>query len=164
MRKHLVVALVVSLWAAAPAFSNPQHANTDAHAIRKQQEQIRTEAEARSGRYKDLSEARHTELQQRQSVVMRLTEGVAQTTELKEAQQIELFNALEAIEAIEAIVNAAEDERMVCERHRPIGSNRPQTICKTVAERRAEREAARGQIGKRNLECSNSPLGAGSCN
>ena len=161
MRRHLIIGLVVSLLADAPAFSNPQHANTDAHAIRKQQEQIRVEAELRSGRYKDLSEARRSELRQRQAVVMRLTEGVAQTTELKEEQQIELFNALESIEAI---VNAAEDERMVCERHRPIGSNRPQTICKTVAERRAEREDVRVQMGKRNLECSRSPLGPGSCN
>ena len=161
MRRHFVIALVMSLLAAGPVLSKPQHGNTDARAIRKQQEQIRSEAEARSGRYKDLSEARRIELLQRQAVVMRLTEGVTQTTELKEEQQIELFNALESIEAI---VNAAEDERMVCERHRPIGSNRPQTICKTVAERRAEREAVRGQVGKRNLECSNSPLGPGSCN
>ena len=39
----------------------------------------------------------------------------------------------------------AEDSRMICERIKPVGSNRPQNKCLTVAERRRQRERAQQQ-------------------
>jgi len=126
--------------------------NQDAKAIRTQQAQIRMNAETRVGIYKDLSEAKRQDLFQRQSIVQRLTADVASTNELSESDQMELFNQLEAIEAI---VNSAEDDRMVCQRIKPVGSHRNQTICKTVAQRRAEREAAQNGVNS----CFNQPVG-----
>ncbi|MGY0560617.1 hypothetical protein ACW7G2_07850 [Luteimonas sp. A277] len=125
--------------------------NTDAQAILQQQQEIRQEAVAREGRYKDLDERTHRELLDKQDTVFSLLEGRERSTELGERDQVALFNSLESISAI---INQAEDERMVCERVRPTGSNRAQRVCKTVAQRRAEHEAAqRGADMSRNARC-----------
>lgn len=127
------------------------NSNLDADAIRKQQQQIRSEAEAKRGRYKDMEQPRLTELFAHQDKVDDLLTSVDDTADLPEKGRMELFNALEAIEAI---VNAAEDERMVCERIKPTGSHRPVRECKTVAQRRAEREDAMRDMGSRSRGCS----------
>ena len=48
----------------------------------------------------------------------------------------------------EALGRAWDDSREVCERERPIGSNRPVRICKTVAERRRDRERSELDRGR----------------
>ncbi|PJJ97533.1 hypothetical protein CO641_11280 [Lysobacteraceae bacterium NML91-0213] len=124
------------------AMANPQApvlANTDAAAIVSQQNEIRSEVEQRSGRYRDMAGADRERLLQIQDRVIRQLEGRERTTELSPADRVTLFNDLEQISAL---VNKAEDDRMVCERTRPIGSNRPVNVCKTVAQRRVEREQA----------------------
>ena len=77
--------------------------------------------------------------------------------ELTEAEKTQAFNTLEWINAT---VSNAEDERIVCERQRPIGSNRVQRVCATVAERRKQREAVENGLMPRTLcngeePCSN---------
>jgi hypothetical protein len=114
-----------------------EHPNTSAAAIRQQQQEIRAEVVAGQGRYKDMPSDKRAQLLSHQDRVPALLADVDFTTELPEADQIAAFNGLEAIEAI---VNAAEDERMICERFKPVRSNRPQTRCRTVAQRRAGRE------------------------
>ncbi|RPE76997.1 hypothetical protein EDC50_2250 [Vulcaniibacterium tengchongense] len=128
---------------------------TDSEAILAQQRQIRAEAMAGKGRFKDLDPARRSELFAQQDEVTRLLTGTSRTSELSETDRIAVFNALEAVEAI---VNQAEDERMVCERHKPVGSNRLQTVCKTVAQRRAEREAASTRGGVQCVDAWNSGI------
>ncbi|WP_157981459.1 hypothetical protein [Cognatilysobacter tabacisoli] len=142
----LFAALLVA--AALPAIANPGD-NTSASAIRAQQAQIAAELADRKGRFKDLDAARKAELQAHQTTVLSRLVNVEQTTELPETDQIAVFNALEAIEAI---VNQAEDERMVCERYKPVGSNRPTTVCKTVAQRRAEKQVAEQNLS-RDQQC-----------
>lgn len=134
--------------------------SVDANAIRDQQGDIRAAAEAGEGRYKDLPEARKQELFVKQDRVLDLIEGRSLTTELSELHQIELFNNLEAIQAI---VNAAEDERMICRRERPIGTNRPRTVCKTVAQRQADRESVERDTGIRTRECAVATMGPSGC-
>lgn len=138
------------------ANASDDHPNLDASAIRAQQTQIQQEVRTRQGRYQNMTEEKRSELFAHQAKVDRLTSGITLTTELAETDQIALFNALEAIEGI---VNRAEDDRMVCERHKPVGSNRPKTVCKTVAERRAEREAAQADVQRRNQTCFKDPSG-----
>lgn len=41
-----------------------------------------------------------------------------------------------------------DDERMVCERRKVLGSNRPERVCKTVAQRREEKERARADMDR----------------
>lgn len=151
MRNTLITtALVLMAALSAPAWAD-ESANTDAQAILTQQQSIKSEVMSKKGRYRDMDQGTRQQLFDQQDKVQKLLVGVSRATELGEHDQIALFNSLEAIEAI---VNKAEDERMVCERYKPSGSNRPVTVCKTVAERRADKEHAE-QALQRNQVCLN---------
>lgn len=150
MPKSFVFAALLAMVLPLSAQANDVPPNLDAKAIIAQQEQIRSEVEQRKGRYKDMpADSRATLLSEQTQVLDKLA-GKASTTELSEADQITVFNALETIEGI---VNKAEDERMVCERVRQVGSNRSQTVCMTAADRRARQEAAAKGLGERNVAC-----------
>jgi hypothetical protein len=159
-RLACLTAVIIACLLAQPVTASTVHPNLDASAIRTQQQEIRAEAAQRRGRYKDLEEPRRAELFRHQSKVDSLLKSVDKTTDLSELEQVQLFNSLEAIEAI---VNAAEDDRMICERSKPVGSNRPVTVCKTVAQRREERESSTRDMGRRTLECSEATMGPGGC-
>ncbi len=53
----------------------------------------------------------------------------------------DVFNDQELINTM--MTNAREDSRMICRSERPTGSNRPQRVCMTVAQRREAAEDAR---------------------
>ncbi|QSX76241.1 hypothetical protein HIV01_007060 [Lysobacter arenosi] len=141
MRKSRLIAATL----AAFAFLSCLHAvaeNTDgtsAKVILDQQQQIRTEAGARQGRYRDMAQANLEALFVEQDNVTRLLRGIDDTRQLPERDQIALFNSLEAIEGI---LNDTQDERLVCERFKPIGSNRTEVSCRTAEQRRLERANA----------------------
>jgi len=160
MKRILMVVGIGLLCCVGGTATAQHHPNLDAAAIRSQQQEIRAAVQAGRGAYKDLPDARKRELLGKQDRVLSLIENKTRTTELNERQQIEVFNDLEAIQAI---INSAEDERMICRRERPTGTNRPQTICKTVAQRRAEREAIERDTGRRSLDCSEAAMGPGGC-
>lgn len=142
----LATALLVS-----PMAASVDKSNLDANAIRAQQQQIRADAMARKGPYAKLSPKQQRELQHQQDRVSELLgNDVQKTTELSEIDQVALFNSLESIEAI---VNNAEDERLVCERHKPVGTNRPRTVCKTAAQRAAQRDASQERVIERTQTC-----------
>jgi hypothetical protein len=119
---------------------------TSAHKILEQQTEIREEAGAKQGRYRDMDRRELTRLEKEQDLVFALLEGKASSTELAREDQLKLFNSLETIAAI---VNRAEDDRMVCRRTRRTGSNMSETVCKTVAQRREEEERARSAFATR---------------
>lgn len=151
MHKQRFFSVLLGLAAvASTAFANDVHKNLDAQAILAQQQEIRAEVEKRGGRFKDMDAKKREELFGRQEKVASLLTGKKATTELSEHDQIIVFNELEAIEAI---LNKAEDDRLVCERVKPVGSNRPKTVCLTVAARRAEREEAEKQVSTRDQQC-----------
>jgi hypothetical protein len=143
--RHFVCGLAASL--VIFAVSAQTHPNLDAAEIRSQQQQIRADAEARTGRYQHMPEATRSDLLRRQERVHTLLGDVRETTELDETRRIELFNNLEAISAI---INFDEDQRMICERTKLVGTNRPTTVCRTVAQRRDEREAGQREILRRD--------------
>ena len=140
MRLPLLFAAAVALMClAAPPVAANNTRNTDAKTILDQQAGIRAEAMNKKGHYKDMDEPQRQELFTHQDKVNRMLEGVTSTTDLPEQDQIVVFNSLEAIEAI---INKAEDDRLVCTRVKPVGSNRPQTVCKTVWQLREEKADA----------------------
>lgn len=155
MKGRIVVAtLLLGMWWSATASAESQApvlVETDAAAIVAQQHEIRQAAQQRSGRYKDMAGADRDRLLQTQDRVLGRLEGRTRTTELPRVDQVALFNDLEEISAL---VNKAEDDRMVCERSRPIGSNRPVSVCKTVAQRREERERSLESRGARDARCA----------
>jgi len=149
MKLHLVIAMV-GLLALSQSAIGQGRPNLEVTAILTQQQEIRGEATARKGRYKDMKEGTRQELFANQEVVRHLLEGKTYTTDLPEHEQIKVVNALESIQAI---VNKAEDERLICERHKPVGSHRTKTLCMTVAQRDAEQEAGRKQVNYRDQQC-----------
>ncbi len=147
MRKWLVMlAFVVG----PPTWGNNAHPNMDAQAILKQQQEIRAELDKPAGRFKHLSSDKRESVFASQGTVASLLDGKQSMNDLKEADRIVVFNALENIEGI---LNQAEDDRMICERTKPVGSNRPKTVCMTVAERRAVREQSQRDVSNRTQSC-----------
>ena len=145
--------LLLGMWTgdALAQSQGPVLVETDASVIVAQQNEIRREAEQRRGRYKDMAGADRDRLLRTQDRVLGRLDGRTSTTELPRADQVALFNDLEEISAL---VNKAEDDRMICERSRPIGSNRPVSVCKTVAQRREERERSLESRGPRDARCA----------
>ena len=73
---------------------------------------------------------------------------------LPEHERVAIFNDQELVNNL--LTEAREDSRLVCRRERPIGSNRPQNYCMTVAQRRDARENARESM--RNMPVGQSKV------
>ncbi len=71
-------------------------------------------------------------LYQAQDELFALADANPTDADLSEDEWVQAFNAQEQIHQI--ISQAAADERVVCRREKPTGSNRKQSICHTVAE------------------------------
>ena len=139
----------MNVHAAAPATA--QKVSTSAPEIIQQQTVIRAEILSSKGAFKDMDASVRNDLLRHQDVVFELLKGKERTTQLSEADQIRVSNS---ISSIVAIISNAEDDRMVCRREKMTGSHRPETICKTVAQRRVEREEARSRRSEpRNTMC-----------
>lgn len=147
MHLRVILAAAILVGACNQSAFAQAHPNLDAKAIVAQQATIRAEALAGAGRYKDMPAAKREQLFALQDMVTKQLDGRTTTTELPEHDQIAVFNTLEAISAM---VNQAEDERMICERKRPVGTNRSQTVCMTLAQRNAQREAGAEFIQRRD--------------
>jgi len=107
--------------------------------IRAQQVDLHQQALAKRGIFKDLSENERQQLLTRQNQFLAMTEGRQSLGDLKPDDRVQVVNTLEWINAA---ITRAEDERLVCERVKLTGSNRPERVCKTVAQRNAERNAS----------------------
>lgn len=116
--------------------------------IRTQQTSLLTEVVEGSGRFKDMAPADRDELAKRQQALLKLIDGKSSVAELGEVDKTTAFNELEWIKAT---ITGVEDQRMICERRRPPGSNRIERVCMTVAERRLAQEAgAKDMQGRSN--------------
>lgn len=158
---RLMLLVVLGVGCAFQAMANDGQSivvDTRAELIRTQQETIRSEALAKRGRYRDMEPATRDRLFHVQDQVFAFLEGKSSSKELDAADQVALFNALEEVSAI---VNAAEEGRMVCERVRRVGSHRYDNVCKTVAQRRLERDTARNALGNRDNRCLAAGCGSG---
>jgi hypothetical protein len=141
--KAFLFACVLSALAIPSAFAADRLPEFEA--IRTQQAEIRTGVAARTGRYKDMPESTRGQLLSKQAQVLQAIDNKSSAAELTQDQAIEVFNALEWIEAA---INQADDDRLVCERRKTLGSNRKERVCKTVAQMREERERAREELGQ----------------
>jgi hypothetical protein len=110
--------------------------------IRTAQVDLRQAIERKSGNYSHFIDDERKEIFARQDDVLALIEGKSTIEELAPDDKIALANALAAVDAA---VKRAEDNRMICERIKPVGSNRPQNKCISVGQRRRLREDAQRQ-------------------
>lgn len=126
--------------------------------IREQQTILRQEVIDAEGKFKDMKESDRNELVRRQDGLLKLIDGKTSVSELSEQDKTLAFNELEWIKSA---ITGAEDQRMICERRRPPGSNRIERICMTVAQRRLAQDAAQKDLLGRpncfqgNLACRN---------
>jgi len=111
--------------------------------IRTQQQQIRSEVIAGTGRYKDMPANTKTELLSKQDQLLKMIGDKQDPDELSPDQRMQAFNTLEWIEAT---INRTEDERMVCTHEKRTGSNRTTTVCKTERQIKEDRDRARRQM------------------
>lgn len=137
------------LVAAATASATPPAAPLQTDTIRSQQAQIKAAIEARKGAYKDLPAGTREQVLAQQARVLGLIEGKQTTEELDAPQKSELFVALDTIDRI---VNKANDERMVCELRKTLGSNHKERVCRTATQIRLEREAVRNQLDHSGMQ------------
>ena len=66
------------------------------------------------------------------------------TAQLSPDDRIEMVNDEQLVNTI--LQNASADSRTICERSEPIGSHRPQTSCKTVAQMKREQEKSQSSM------------------
>ncbi len=107
--------------------------------IRIAQGDLRQAIERKSSNYSHFTDDERKAIFARQDEVLSLIDGKQDIAELGPDGRIALANALEAVKASLA---RAEDNRMICERIKPLGSNRPQNKCISVGQRRRMREEA----------------------
>lgn len=110
--------------------------------IRAAQSDLRKSIERKSGGYSHFTDAERKAIFSKQDELHVLVDGKNTIDELGPDGKIAVANALEAVNAL---VNRAEDNRLICERVKPLGSNRPQNKCITVGERRRMRDDAQRQ-------------------
>jgi hypothetical protein len=110
--------------------------------IRAAQADLRKAIETKASNYSHFTDAERKAIFAKQDEVTALIDGKAAIDELGPDGKIALANALEGVKAL---VARAEDSRLICERVKPIGSNRPENKCISVGQRRRLREAAQRQ-------------------
>lgn len=129
--------------------------------IVEQQNQIRAEVKASRNGWDALSQDKRDEVLKDQDRLFVLLQDKQTIGDLEPDRQVEAANLLSSIKAI---ATNAEDERMICTRERKMGSNFTQRVCRTVAQLRREREAARDALQRGDQQQRmqpKSPMGVG---
>ncbi len=139
----VVVACLSGLLFACAAFASADPQSVTLHDILTQQTQLRAQLTSGKGAFKGLSKSERNQLLEKQGELMSLLQGVNTLDELRPDQRTAVFNNLEWIKAA---VTKAEDERMVCEYVRTVGSNVPKSVCMTAREQREHRDNARKSL------------------
>lgn len=140
MRIMLAMALVaVTLFSSSVFAADVIAIDSTPAQIRTAQGELRQAIERKSGNYSHFSDDERKAIFARQDEVLSLIDGKQDIAELGPDGKIALANALEAVKSS---VARAEDSRMICERIKPVGSNRPQNKCISVGARRRMREEA----------------------
>jgi hypothetical protein len=117
-----------------------------------QQTQLRAQVAAAKGAFKDMEKRDRVALMERQDRVIAMLGGSETLDDMAPDQRTVVFNDLEWIKAA---VTKAEDDRMVCEYTRAVGSNRMRSVCMTAKQQREHREGAADSL-KRPVMCNQS--------
>ncbi|NOT87478.1 MAG: hypothetical protein HOP03_04780 [Lysobacter sp.] len=143
MRILLSTAFAAAMLLSCPTFADDAIVIESTPAqIRTAQSEQRQAIERKSGNYSHFTDDERKTIFAKQDEVLRLIDGKQTVEELGPDGKIALANALASVDAA---VTRAEDNRLICERVKPVGSNRPQNKCISVGERRRQRDAAQRQ-------------------
>lgn len=136
--RHLLAALV--LCAALPAFAGdvPTVNNMSVQQFLDYHDDVARRATTKD--FEALSRSDKEKLSAAQGEIRQALAGKASMADLDDAAKLKVFNAHEQVIAL---VNRAENERMVCVQKKRLGSHRHQLECRTVAQIKEDRDAAR---------------------
>lgn len=140
MKRQILIAVAATLLASTAFAASTIDTTQRIDAIVAQQQRIRTEVQAHKNGWEDVPAATRYQVLRDQDRLFTMLEGKQVIGDLPADRQLEAANLLENIKAA---VTGAEDQRKVCTRERKVGSNFTQRVCRTVAQIRKEREAAR---------------------
>lgn len=158
MRESILKCLLV--FAAVATGSIAEAADTaapfDVATVVAQQQKIRLDAQSGNGGFSELPAQTRSQLLERQKALLSLIEGRSYA-QLDEQQRLQVSQELAWIDSI---AKQAAGERLVCERTKSVGTNRTERVCKSVRQRRIERETARDVIQNGNRGIDNLDLGA----
>ena len=151
-RPVVVVALLLAGWC---GLASAEVQVTEIAPIVAEQQALRADIQAGTGRFGKMSQRKREDLLSRQAKLLALLDGKRTTDDLPIEQRVEAFNALEWIKGE---INDSAGEAAICRRERGIGSHRATTKCTTVAEREEARRTllqAAGAIDGRKLPQGN---------
>jgi hypothetical protein len=105
---------------------------------------------ARTSEFKALTKDERAELATAQTELRTILEGRATMGELEVDDKLRVFNAHEKVLAL---VTRAEDERLVCQQQKRLGSHRHQLVCRTAKQLREDRETTQNEL-RRTRTCN----------
>lgn len=118
---------------------------TSAADFRAQADELRREM-APGGKYEKLTPVEQARVGKQLDRLQVMYDKRADGDSISNSDQIVLVNASEEINAV---LSGDEDQKLVCEQVRKLGSNRTEKVCLTVAQRKAAREAAKADMNER---------------
>lgn len=142
---RIVVAFFLSLLFAGASMAqakSPSHADLEFDpALFAEQRRALEREIATSERYRGIMAADRRSVVEALDRMERNLSGISSISQLNTTQRMNVFNDQELINTL--LTQAAADSRLVCTKETPVGTRLAKRVCKTVGERRIEREAAR---------------------
>ena len=108
-----------------------------------EQQKIRKDVTAEARGWDAIPKSKRSELLTKQDEMFALLTGKQTLSDLNEIERIEVADS---VEWIKALADNAEEERQVCRRERKTGSNRVETVCRTVADMNRDRERSKNGL------------------
>lgn len=143
---YLALSIAVCSMAIAPASVMAKEAfdlsATSAAEFRQQADALRNELKA-GGKYASLSPKDKEQIGKQLEVLQDLYDDREAGKRFGKRDEVKLVNASEEINGL---LSGDEDDRLVCQQERRLGTNRTERVCMTVAERRERREEAAKEL------------------
>lgn len=149
MLRTTVVAVLLGLAAIAPAAATPATPPLDiSQPTAAQIQRIHIDL-AGNKTYSELSPADRASVVNALARIQEKLGDDAVLSSLHPTAQVEVVNDQELVNGL--LSKAAADSRLICRREMLTGSNRPQTVCLTAAERKAMRERSLDAMRKTGI-------------
>jgi len=142
----LLLAFLALACAASPALaSKAEHKDLSFDPVVFTEQRQALEREIATGeRYRSIAQSDRRQVLDALQRMQNNLQGKTSLSQLNEKERLSVFNDQELINNL--LTQAAADSRLVCTSETPVGTRLPKRTCKTVGERRAEREAARDTL------------------
>lgn len=121
---------------------------TSAEEFREQAQKLRNELDA-GGQYVALSTKDKARIGSQLEVLQGLYDNREAGKKFGKTDEVKLINASEEINGL---LSGDQDDRLICQQERKLGSNRTQRICLTLAERRAQSEEAKSDMRNQRIK------------